>query len=338
MRPRYLIAALILQSLCWGAVHPRESRNVAGGTAATVFDYPAVVLVVGVVQPARLCTGTLISDTWVLTAAHCVDGLTLEEIAVSHGYPKYHETRSTSQAVMHDDYDPLDKPGGWAHDLALVELDERFLSRTTRTIGMADALAGLLVQPGLSVTIVGWGSADGSPTSMTAATKQLKACPEIPEWAVCTESPLEPTVQGGDSGGPVLMESGGEQILVAVNSWREPGSPSRSRYVRVAEHREWIDSVLAGTAPAPDPCAVDPAEPPVQPPAPPPAPEPFQPQLVEVALGDSGSKVTLMTAPGGGYTLNGRAFAGGEVRAGNGDRYMLALSNGVWTATKVENP
>ena len=78
-------------------------------------------------------------------------------------------------------------------------------------------------------------------------------------------------------------------------------------------------------------CGSEPA-PVVQPPAPPPAPPPFQPQPVEIALGEHGGTVTLMTAEGGGYTLNGEAFAGGEVEAENGNKYLLALEDDKWTA------
>ena len=78
-------------------------------------------------------------------------------------------------------------------------------------------------------------------------------------------------------------------------------------------------------------CGSEPA-PVVQPPAPPPAPPPFQPQPVEVTLGESDETVTLMTAEGGGYTLNGEAFAGGEVEAENGNKYLLALEDDTWTA------
>ena len=78
-------------------------------------------------------------------------------------------------------------------------------------------------------------------------------------------------------------------------------------------------------------CGSEPA-PVVQPPAPPPAPPPFQPQAVEVALGESGGTVTLMTAEGGGYTYNGEAFAGGEVEAENGNKYLLALEDDKWMA------
>ncbi len=68
------------------------------------------------------------------------------------------------------------------------------------------------------------------------------------------------------------------------------------------------------------------------PPAPPPAPPPFQPVAVEVALGEHGGTVTLMTTEAGGFTLNGEAFEGGEVTAENGNTYALSLADGQWTA------
>ena len=79
-------------------------------------------------------------------------------------------------------------------------------------------------------------------------------------------------------------------------------------------------------------CGGDEPAPVVQPPAPPPAPPPFQPQAVEVALGESGD-VTLMTTEDGGFTLNGEAFeSGGTVAAENGNMYLLTLADGKWSA------
>ena len=79
-------------------------------------------------------------------------------------------------------------------------------------------------------------------------------------------------------------------------------------------------------------CGGDEPAPVVQPPAPPPAPPPFQPQAVEVALGESGN-VTLMTTEDGGFTLNGEAFeSGGTVAAENGNMYLLTLADGKWSA------
>ena len=71
------------------------------------------------------------------------------------------------------------------------------------------------------------------------------------------------------------------------------------------------------------------------PPAPPPAPPPFQPQPVEVALGENGGNVTLMTTEAGGFTFNGEAFEGGAdnpVEGEGGRMYALTLADGTWTA------
>ena len=65
----------------------------------------------------------------------------------------------------------------------------------------------------------------------------------------------------------------------------------------------------------------------------PPAPPPFQPQPVEVALGSSSDTITLMTTEDGGFTLNGESFASGSaVAADYGNRYLLTLDGGQWTA------
>ena len=189
-----ILGVALAAALSLGGTTP-EPRRIVGGTPATVYDYPFVVLIVKMAggSPTGYCTGSLISDEWVLTAAHCVDGLRTgeeiweSEILVSHGYPEATETRHAVSATMHPDFDPLVRPEGWAHDLALIRLDSAFLSRTTATVALANANDGLLAQPGLIVTVVGWGG-DGTQESMTAAERSLTACTAIAEWAVCTES------------------------------------------------------------------------------------------------------------------------------------------------------
>ena len=69
--------------------------------------------------------------------------------------------------------------------------------------------------------------------------------------------------------------------------------------------------------------------------APPPAPPPFEPRALEVALGASGSTITLMVTQDGGYTMDGEAFTGGNVIAENGNTYNLRQTDGSWTATFV---
>ena len=62
------------------------------------------------------------------------------------------------------------------------------------------------------------------------------------------------------------------------------------------------------------------------------------PQPVEVALGENGGTVTLMTTEAGGYTLDGEAFTGGPdnpVEGTGGRIYVLTLADGTWSAAFV---
>lgn len=82
-------------------------------------------------------------------------------------------------------------------------------------------------------------------------------------------------------------------------------------------------------------CGGDEPAPVATPPAPAPVAPPFQAEAVEVALGDNGGTVTLMTTEAGGFTLNGEAFTGGDespVEGEGGRTYVLTLAEGTWSA------
>ena len=69
-----------------------------------------------------------------------------------------------------------------------------------------------------------------------------------------------------------------------------------------------------------------------------PAPSQSHTEPVEVALGENGGTVTLMTTEAGGYTLDGEAFTGGPdnpVEGAGGRTYVLTLADGSWSAAFV---
>ena len=72
----------------------------------------------------------------------------------------------------------------------------------------------------------------------------------------------------------------------------------------------------------------------VSPPTPPPPPPPPSVEI-EVTLGASGDKVTLVTTESGGWTLDGEAFQSGDtVTAEDGRIYVLTFDDAIgWTAT-----
>lgn len=305
-------------------------RNVEGGTPVNVFARPSAVLLVINAAPSRTCTGTLVADEWVLTAAHCVDGVPVgensweSELIVVHGYPTVTEIHHAVRTVMHEEYDPLEGYENWEHDIALLRLNEKFLSRTAVAVDLADPEDSIFLQAGTMTAAVGWGGENAS--SMTEARWPLAACPGGASIHLCTNRDEQTALQQGDSGGPLLWEGpeGWEQIGVH-SSISDDGV---HRHVRVVEHLAWIAETMA-SEPEPDACPVEPETP-----GPPPAPPGYVPQAVEIALGTSGDTVTLMTTEAGGYTLNSAPITSGTtvVSASNGSTYTLVLDGTTWSA------
>lgn len=210
------------------------------------------------------------------------------------------------------------------HDIALLQLNEKFLSRTAVPIDLADAEDSIFLQSGTMTAAVGWGGENAN--SMTEARWPLAACPGESSAHLCTEHDDLTALQQGDNGGPLLWDGpkGWEQIGVH-SSMSDDGT---HRHVHVTAHLEWIASTV-DSEPEPDACPVDPETP-----GNPPAPPGYVPQDLEIALGVSGDTVTLKTTEAGGYTLDDRPFVSGtDVTASNGSVYTLVLDGTTWTAT-----
>lgn len=368
---RAIAAAILFLSLAAPPLARPEQprpRAIAGGEAVGVRDFPSVVAlgIERVFGVYSTCTGSLISDDWVLTAAHCVDGVGASEVFALHGYPTYTDVKDIGRIELHPDYHPL-TVGGRAADIALVKLLGPFESRAAQPVRLVTEAEALLhSQPGVMTTTVGWGGSNA--TTMHKAEWPLRECPEDAVQSLCTAATAEIAVEQGDSGSPLLAGlPSGERAQLGVLYWRG----SVQRYVPVAPYLEWIAETtaepdhLAVTLEnnTPETCTVNfgnllpvlllagetrafktPAGETLSLSAscsdgagPPPAPPPFRPQGIDIALGTSGETVTLMTTEAGGYTLNGRAFASGStVTASNGDVYQLVLDGTTWTAVRVD--
>ena len=129
-------------------------QKVVGGVDVDIKDYPWQVAV------DYGCGGSIIGDSWVLTAAHCVGGgVNFIHAGNSAPYANGGESYSVVNVITH----PLYGSGtSYSHDFALVEIEGEFNFSNPNIgkidlISQADVLAGS-EDAGVMATITGWGT------------------------------------------------------------------------------------------------------------------------------------------------------------------------------------
>jgi trypsin len=234
------------------------SSAVVGGNNASPGEYPSVA---EITFGPFLCTGTLVTPDWVLSAGHC-GSVTGAAVASPASWPPQlinvriggvtqndGEQRSVSQVVVHPDY--LLTSG---YDISLLKLSQSSTMAPTQVAGAGERS---IWTAGTLETIVGWGvtEEDGDlPDNLQEARVPITTdsycagaysdfdaktmvCAGFPQGGVDTCQ--------GDSGGPMFGKtSAGALRVVGTTSFGEgcarPGRPGV--YGRVADDtlRPWI--------------------------------------------------------------------------------------------------
>jgi trypsin len=255
IRPGLTVCA-VAASLLGAAAAP--SSAVVGGHDANPGEFPSVA---EITFGPFLCTGTLITPEWVLTAGHC-SNIAAGTVASPISWPpplidvriggvsqSDGEHRSVSRVVMHPDY--LLTSG---YDISLLQLSQSSTMAPTQVAGSGERS---IWTAGTLETIVGWGVTEEGgdlPDRLQAARVPVTTdeyCAGAysdfdPRTMVCAGFPQGgvDTCQG-DSGGPMFGKtSAGALRVVGTTSFGEgcarPGKPGV--YGRVAGDtlRPWI--------------------------------------------------------------------------------------------------
>lgn len=228
-----------------GPVKP--SARIVGGTEAMPHSWPHQVALF--IDDMYFCGGSIISNEWILTAAHCMDGAGFVNVVM--GAHNIREDEPTQVSVtsfdfkIHEDYDPY----MIVNDLAVIKLPEPVtFDDNIQPVGLPPTEVGV----GVDVTPTGWGRDSDSSSGISEILRQVTvptiANPEcdaiygvVGDGVICIDSAGGKGTCNGDSGGPLNLDG----LTYGITSFGsslgcEVGFPDA--FTRVNYYLDWIET------------------------------------------------------------------------------------------------
>lgn len=248
----------------------KKQPKIIGGQPAPVGAYPWQVSlgVSWIADPysAHFCGGSVLSERWIITAAHCAVRLTPAKVTITAGTNRLVASatrRNVKLIIVHKNYndETLD------NDVAMMELLDPLPTGVLITpiplLTSAAENSVLIEDAPLSVT--GWGATQegGLPVrdlrfiddlpfvTSSVCNRPVAYDGQITENMICAGKRAGggDSCQG-DSGGPLAAQTKTSPQLAGIVSWGEGcGRPEKvGVYTRVSRYVEWVNNCLSNSA------------------------------------------------------------------------------------------
>ncbi|KAJ2004080.1 hypothetical protein GGI04_001435 [Coemansia thaxteri] len=235
-----------------------------GGSTANKSDYPFVIYMHNS-GDNTICGGSIISDTWILTAAHCIKSSSANQITVFIGQADYSldPSKGTNVAEIHSH--PQFNEQTMENDISLLKLGSPITSKNAGTISIDTSNVG----DGVKVTALGWGYTSGTGTTPSQQLKQgdlttlsqAQCSQKDTKFTgnngarICVAADTGADTCPGDSGGPLIRKVNNSNVLVGITSFGTPGPGGQitancgaSGMVSLFTHANYFMSFIKSTA------------------------------------------------------------------------------------------
>ncbi|EDX09388.1 serine protease 1 [Drosophila simulans] len=242
-------------------IHPRDlpavtkiEGRITNGKTATAGQFPYQVgLSFASSSGSWWCGGSLIDNTWVLTAAHCTSGasaVTLYYGATVRTNAQLVQTVAAANFVQHASYNSV----VLRNDISLIKTPTISFTSSINKVALPAIAGTYSTYAGQQAIASGWGKTSDSATSV-ANTLQYEVFEVVSvsvcqstygslvatNNVICVATPNKVSTCNGDSGGPLVLAN--EKYLIGVTSFVssagcESGAPAG--FTRVTSYLDWI--------------------------------------------------------------------------------------------------